>query len=298
MERPFLTAKGRPIWVRSFGKVEHEQGVPVRLIGALQDITEHRQSRVDLLHEQVLRAETERHAQDLNRVLHERNEMLDVLAHEVRQPLNNASAALQSAAAALSEVGEPVASQRLTRAQAVMGQVLASIDNTLAVASLLARPEPIHREDSDIDTVLAMAIADVPASERIRVQTERSTDTRTASMDMSLMRLALRNLLANALRYSPAGLPVVIRVSDSDDPLAMVIDVADSGPGIPADRVPTLFERGVRGAHSGAASGGGMGLGLYIVRRVMELHGGQALLVRNGPDGVTVRLVIQPLADD
>ena len=52
------------------------------------------------------------------------------------------------------------------------------------------------------------------------------------------MRLALRNLLANALRCSPPGSEVVVRVSDSTRPLALILDVEDHGPGIPADRLP------------------------------------------------------------
>jgi signal transduction histidine kinase len=218
------------------------------------------------------------------------------MAHEVRQPLNNASAALQSAVSALRDIGEQVAAPRLGRAQNVLGQVMARIDNTLAVAALLARPGPIEREDTDIGTLLAVAIADMPAQDRDRVHVQRETTARTASMDMSLMRLALRNLLSNALKYSPPGSEVTLRLADSDAPLGLVIDVVDRGHGVDPPLQARLFERGARG-HSGTP-GTGHGLGLYIVRRVMELHGGQVQLLRTGDSGTTMRLLVADAPDE
>ncbi len=131
----------------------------------------------------------------------------------------------------------------------------------------------------------------MPLAERDRVRIERVADTRTASMDMGLLRLALRNLLANALRYSAPGSAVTLRVSDSDEPLALVLDVIDNGPGIQPELLPRLFERGTRGR----ATPPGVpatGLGLYIVRRALELQGGRAELVATGSAGTTMRLWI------
>lgn len=259
------------------------------------ELTQLRETEDALQRERTLRLQLEAHARTLDALLQERDEMLDVLAHEVRQPLNNATAALQSAATALTEVGETNASERLMRAQTVIGQVQSSIDNRLAVASLLGRQDPIERTDTDIDTVVAVALADIPVSERGRIRVERITATRTASMDMSLMRMALRNLLTNALKYSPEGAPVTVRLADSDEPLALVIDVVDAGPGMEADLVPHIFERGVRGKRQPGQPG--HGLGLYIVQRVMALHGGQVELIRNGPQGATMRLLLPPSSD-
>jgi two-component system OmpR family sensor kinase len=265
-------------------------GVVLGFMVQVTEVTQLKQMEAALKREQALREQVERHAMELDALLKERGEILDVLAHEVRQPLNNASAAIQSAEAALAEIDDSSISVRLARAQAVMGRVLESIDNTLAVASLLARTEPIVRDDTDIDTLVAVAIADMEASQRKRVRVERGTPTRTASMDMSLMRLALRNLLSNALKYSPLGSPVTVRLSDSDEPLALLIDVEDCGSGVEASLVPQLFERGTRGARVFGRPG--HGLGLYIVRRVMELHGGSVQLLRNTPAGASMRLVV------
>jgi PAS domain S-box-containing protein len=293
LELPFVTARGNRLWVRTFGEVEYEQGKAVRLVGAFQDVTEHRQKRIALQEEQQLRIRSERHARELDRLLQERNEMLDVLAHEVRQPLNNASAALQSASATLLEMGEGVASTRLGRAQSVMSRVLASIDNTLAVASLLARPGAVQAIDTDIEMLVAVTIADLPEEQRPRVSIQKVTTTRTASMDMNLMRLALRNLLTNALKYSHHGSPVTVRLADSDHPLALIIEVTNSGPAIDRLLVPHLFERGPHRAKGTGHPMQGLGLGLYIVRRVMELHGSQVELVRNLDANVTMRLVLR-----
>jgi PAS domain S-box-containing protein len=306
LELPLITATGRPIWVQAMGEVEFEGGTAVRLIGAIKDITELRLRSVALRDEHALRMQVEQHAAETNRLLVERSQMLDILAHEVRQPLNNASAALQSAAGALATVSDQTASPRLSRAQSVLSQVLGSIDNTLAVASLLARPDPIERDDADIDALLGVAIADMPPAERDRIRVQRSTSLRTASMDMSLMRLALRNVLSNALRYSPPGSAVVVQLADSDEPLALLIDVSDQGAGVSDQKLPRLFERGAHRKASGEMSSDhrreganqGLGLGLYIVRRVMELHGGTVGLLRNTPQGVTLRLtLVQPMGD-
>lgn len=288
-EFPIITAKGRRAWLRGFCEVEIKDGQATRLFGAVQDITEQRTKEAELQQEQSMRRRIQQQVEELDRLLKERSEMLDVLAHEVRQPLNNASAALQSAKASLSGMKDIAAAQRVERAQKVMNQVMANIDNTLAVAALLAQSAPITRQDTDIDTLIGVVVADMPADERDRIRVDRLTSTRTASMDMSLMRLALRNLLANALKFSPPGEQVAIQISDSDTPLALIIDVVDHGPGVASDVRPHLFERGAHAHHQPQT---GHGLGLYIVRRVMELHGGQVGLVDRDTSGTTMRLTI------
>ncbi len=235
--------------------------------------------------------------EDALRQLAERSEMLDVMAHEVRQPLNNASAALQAAGAVLKGGADPSVTAPLQRAQTVLSDVRASIDNTLASAALLVGDKRVQRQDTDIDALIAVAIADLGPGDAARVRVARATPTRTASMDAGLMRLALRNLLSNALKCSPAPAEVTVVVADSDAPLALLLDVVDTGPGIDAALLPGLFDRDAR--PPGSPRGRRKGLGLYIVRRVMDLHGGKVELVRNGPDGVTMRLSIaQSLADD
>lgn len=286
------TASGRFLWARLVAEAEFEEGRAVRLVGALQDITERRQHKAELQREHALRLQVEQHASELNQLLREREEMLDVLAHEVRQPLNNASAALQSASSVLLNMADKAALNRLGRAQGVMSQVLTNIDNTLAAAALLANKEAIELVDTDVDTLVAVAMADVPSDARQRISVERIATTRTILADMSLMRLALRNLLFNALKYSPPDSPVVVRLLDWDEPLATVIEVEDKGPGFDAELSPRLFQRGARGART--AVGAGHGLGLYIVRRVMELHGARVVLARNSPQGSVLQLILEP----
>jgi signal transduction histidine kinase len=268
-----------------------DAGQPLRALVVSDDVTELLARTAELQREQTQRAEVERQAAELNALLTERSEMLDVLAHEVRQPLNNASAALQSAAAALADPSSHAeAAERLRRAQGVMHVVLSGVDNTLAVSTLVGgnAPPATLDADADIDALLAVAIGDMTPGDRARVRIERATDTRTASMDPGLMRLALRNLLANALHHSAPERAVTLRVCDSDDPLALVIEVIDRGPGIAPALLPRLFDRGARGRdRSGRAS---HGLGLYIVRRALELQGGRAELASTGPQGTTMRL--------
>ncbi len=267
-------------------------GAVQRVLAVYDDVSEDVRRRAELARERALREELERQAAELTRLADERRERLDVLAHEVRQPLNNASAALQSAAAARHEQRDDEAQRRLARAQGVIGDVVAQIDNTLAAAALLVGGRPLERSDIDIDVLLQLVIADFAPSERARIAIERRTPTRTASMDPSLMRLALRNLLANALRHAGAERPVHIVVADSDEPLALLLDVVDHGPGVPPALRARLFERGVRDRGSR-----GQGLGLYIARRALQLHGGTAELV-DGPPGETVfRLVLAQDAD-
>jgi PAS domain S-box-containing protein len=293
---PASASAGQPKRVQS--RLRHKDGHPVwtdisarrlapgssEVLAVLADVSPLKQA--DAVRQQSARLEAEN--REIRELLQERSDMLDVLAHEVRQPLNNASAALQSAGAALAQAGDSQAAQGLQRARTVMTQVLANIDNTLAVAALLARADTVRREDTDVDLLLGLAVGDMPAGQAGRIRIERATATRTAALDVGLMRLALRNLLANALRYAEG--PVVLRVADSDEPLALVLEVIDSGPGIAAELMPRLFERGTRGRHGPEQAG--HGLGLYIVQRVMDLHGGQVQALRREGAGMTMRLLV------
>jgi signal transduction histidine kinase len=243
-------------------------------------------------HAELRVREQEQLLQERSSLLSQREEILAALAHEVRQPLNNASAALQSAESVVLMQGEGAAAagERLRRASEVLSRVVASVDNTLADAVLLDGSQPMSVQDVDVDILIQLVLGDLPNQARQRVRIDRQTATRTAAMHPGLMRIALRNLLSNALDFSPPDTPVCVRIADSDEPLALLIEVQDAGGGLPAEVMQQLFSRGVRGDQSRNRQG--HGLGLYIVRRVMELHQGLVTLLDTGPAGTAFRLTI------
>ena len=79
-------------------------------------------------------------------------------------------------------------------------------------------------------------------------------------------------------------------ISESEEPLGLVLEVFDEGDGIPADLLGKVFDKGTRGRHP--RSKGGAGLGLYIVRKVVGLQGGTVEIAPNRPRGSIVRLFI------
>jgi signal transduction histidine kinase len=109
-----------------------------------------------------------------------------------------------------------------------------------------------------------------------------------ARADESLVRHILGNLVANAVKYSPAGTPVDLGVRRDGD--SAVFRISDRGIGIPADELPQLFQAFSRASNVGDIPGSG--LGLVIVKRCVDLHGG-AITVESRPgegSAFTVRL--------
>ena len=255
----------------------------------------------ELANEKAVRVKAEGVSEELRRLLEERDQMLAeredmlrLLAHEVRQPLNNASAALEGASLAIAASAGPAETgvrTPLARAQHVLDHVIGTLNNALAAATMLSsRATDVVAADTDLHTLVGLVFRDIAVEDRPRVAIESLTETRTVQLQPVLMRLALSNLLFNALAYSPAGSPVRLRIYDSEDPLAMVFEVEDAGDGFSAELLPRAFDKGTRGTHPRTTAGAG--LGLYIVRKVVDLHHGSVEIVPNTPRGSIIRVSI------
>ena len=110
-----------------------------------------------------------------------------------------------------------------------------------------------------------------------------------ANLDATRVRLLMRNLIDNALRYNPEeGEPVQVSARALDD--AVEITVRDHGPGIPPEHIEHVTEPFYRVDPARARATGGFGLGLYLCWRVVEAHKGRLNIESTGPDGTMVRV--------
>lgn len=117
----------------------------------------------------------------------------------------------------------------------------------------------------------------------------------TLRADLDLLLQALGNLIENAVKYCPPGARVRLTATAAAD--AVVFTVADTGPGIPYDDQPRVFERFYRVDKGRARATGGTGLGLSIVKHVAEAHGGRVDLESNPGAGTSFRLTIPQSSD-
>ncbi|EME71349.1 Signal transduction histidine kinase [Paramagnetospirillum caucaseum] len=201
--------------------------------------------------------------------LNQRN-FLAMVSHEFRMPLSiigGAAQLLEIYTNGKQEAGEEVAKidRAVHRMSDLIDVCLADDRLTSAVAALQVRRTELAPLVEDI----CREKAELGGAERLRLTIGASA---AAMADPAMLRVAISNLLDNALKYSPAGSGPVL-VSLDGGPAEARIAVADHGPGIPADEVERVFEKFYR---SPSATGTkGAGLGLYIVKQIVESHGGR-----------------------
>jgi signal transduction histidine kinase len=220
----------------------------------------------------------------------ERMSLLRMLTHEVRQPLNNAQAALQTI---LNDLSGGTRSPELliemaNRAQRTVGDVVLAISNSIIGATLVSSARQPALEQSDLHSIARLAILDIDPAYVGRITDRYDQAAIFAAVDPVLLRLAIRNLLENALKFSPLGKDVMFDVGIDEDRMVATFAVSNTV----ADQslvIDDMFGFEKRGSDSRY---GGMGLGLFIVKRCAELHGGDVSYKIDDANIITFELSI------
>jgi signal transduction histidine kinase len=165
---------------------------------------------------------------------------------------------------------------------------LAILDRLVELARLESGEEALHREPTDLDELVTSAVAPLREAARECGVALEVAASGQARLDAEEVAIAIRNLLANALKYAAGGGVVKVNARRRDG--YAEIEVADRGPGIAAAELDLLFERYYRTEQDRDGGADGSGLGLYIVRRIAELHGGEATVKSAPGQGATFRL--------
>ncbi len=173
------------------------------------------------------------------------------------------------------------------------GERMGELVEELLLLARLDQGLPLEREPVDMAVVLEAATDAARAADPARPIDVEYESPLVVLGAQSRLRQVVDNLLTNARVHTPAGTPIQVRLAAEDE--RAVLEVSDEGPGVPAEEADRIFERFHRIDRSRARSQGGVGLGLAIVRSVVEAHGG-AVAHRPRPGGGSVFRVSLPLA--
>lgn len=216
----------------------------------------------------------------------EREDMLGLVSHELKTPLTSVKALAQLAQRQLARAERPEVElvRRMERGLENMNRL---INDLLDATRLGTGKMLLMRERCEIGALCEQVVADQ------EVATGRNIVLRTPNVpvevqaDTTRLSQVLSNLLSNALKYSPEEAPVSVQLKR--DRTGAHITVHDEGPGIPPEALPRLFQRFYRvpGIEVQHGTGVGLGLGLYICQRLVELHGGQLRVASTPGQGTT-----------
>ncbi len=227
---------------------------------------------------------------DLRRADRIRRDFVANVSHELRTPLTAIRGYVE---ALLDDPDDRESTQKflgiIARHAARMERL---VQDLLRLARLDARQELLETAPCDVRQLFGTVTADLAPSidvKRQQVTVDVGADARHVEADPAKLHDIVRNLVENAVNYSPEGARLLLTATRENG--QHVISVADSGPGIPEEDLDRVFERFYR-VDKSRSTPGGTGLGLAIVKHLVELHGGIAT-ASNRPEGgalFTVRL--------
>jgi signal transduction histidine kinase len=223
-----------------------------------------------------------------------KNEFLAILAHELRNPL----APIRNAVRVL-RVRTPKDPELQWGREVIERQVdcLARlIDDLLDVSRISRGKLELRRQRVELASVLKGAIeSSRPLIDQHGHELGVTLPPEPIYVEADVVRLAqvFMNLLNNAAKYTNSGGRIWLTAQRQGD--EVVVSVKDTGVGIPADKLPHLFEMFFQVDHSGRRSEGGLGIGLTLVRRLVEMHGGTVEVRSKGPEEGSEFLVCLPV---
>ena len=211
------------------------------------------------------------------------------VSHEFRTPLAIIDAAAENLALQLGAAAPPGMSQRVDKIRGAADRLTELIDNCLADERLRETAGSARAEDVDLDALIRGVLDERPGAAAARLHYEPPAGSPPHYRgDRQLLAIAFSNLVDNAFKYSPQGGAVQVGLTRMEG--AIVITVADAGIGIAAADQERIFERFCRaGAPAGVA---GAGLGLYLVRQIVRMHGGDVGVTSAAGAGAEFRIVL------
>jgi signal transduction histidine kinase/putative methionine-R-sulfoxide reductase with GAF domain len=224
-----------------------------------------------------------------------RDEFLSVAAHELRTPTTTLLAHAQLVLRAFDKEGRLDPRRTIRSLRAIEGQAERLgrlISQLLDISRIQVGRLALERELTDLEPLVRGVVAAAQTRASQHPITLRTDGALPALVDPLRLEQVVTNLLENAVKYSPEGSPIEVELARPSSDMVQVA-VRDHGFGIPPERRAEIFERYYRGHAGDHASG--MGLGLYISRQIVELHGGE-LLAEFPPDGGSRFLVRLPTA--
>ena len=250
LENRITRADGEERIVWQQGDSIVEDGKTVRMVGTLRDVTERRRAELEL---ERLRAEWS-----------------SVVAHDLRQPLNTILLYATMAKRAREASEGAAAIDHIVSAARTLDRMIGDL---MDLSRLEARRLQLSRERVDVRDAARACVEQVALA-----APDRAVEVRTTggpwTVDADPMRLAqiVDNLLTNAIKYGAPGTPIVVSIDGA--PSGVTVSVGNRGSGISTEQLPHLFQRFARPSDARASKIQGTGLGLYIVRELVEAHGG------------------------
>jgi PAS domain S-box-containing protein len=227
-----------------------------------------------------------------------KNEFLAVLAHELRNPLAPITNALELMRTTKGGEEEEVGPLREMMDRQVQ-QMTHLIDDLLDVARITSGKIVLRKERLDLSEVVKSALeTSRPFIDRARHELTVTMPPQVLHVEGDRTRIAqvLSNLLTNSAKYTPDGGRIWLSVNRDDQ--QAVIRVRDTGIGIPSEMLPLLFEMFTQVDRNLGRSQGGLGIGLALVRRLVEMHDGTVEAHSDGPGKGSEFVVRLPLATD
>lgn len=284
LELELIRADGAHRHTIARGEAARDQhGTVFCLHGTLQDITERKQ-----LENQLFEAKK----------LESIGQLAAGVAHEVRNPLNSILAVTEALFREHEIENNPEFQPYITHIRTQVSRLARLMNDLLDLGKPISpanlQPVPLHALCQE--TLQLWQTSSMAANRLGILNSDPATETLTVLADREKLQQALFNLLENAGDHNPAGIPVQLRLAegrDSDNSRQMaIVQVADQGDGIPADKISRVFDPFYSNRK------GGTGLGLALVKHFMENMGGTVRIASNHPErGCTVEVRI-PLHDD
>jgi two-component system CheB/CheR fusion protein len=274
-EQKYVRKDGSTFWAMvGASPLRDRDGRIVASMGVLLDITERRAA------EQALRAANEQ----LEEADRRKNEFLAVLSHELRNPLTpirNGLYVLERAAPG---------SDSAKRAQEIIGrqtsQLMRLVDDLLDVTRVSRNKIQLQLRQLDLNDLVRRTLDDHHAlfeDRKIDVETRIASERLAVSGDEARLTQVIGNLLQNAAKFTPAGGRVIVGTALIASRGAAVLRVIDTGVGIEPEMLRRLFQPFMQADVTLDRSKGGLGLGLALVRSLVQMHGGEVCAHSEGP---------------
>jgi two-component system sensor histidine kinase BaeS len=288
-ERAYLAATSNSLWVAGGLAVLAAVGVGLLLArqisGPLRDLTSaaRRMASGDLEGRVPVRSADElgqlaaafnSMAEAVGRQQALRRRMAADVAHELRTPL----AVIRADFEAMLDGVRPLSAEAVAEVHGETRLLSRLIDDLRDLSLAETGQLPLRKVPTDLgELARASAARFVPRTEErgVGLEVAAADDLPRADVDPDRVSQILGNLLENALRHTPPGGRVELSVGPGEEPTTLQVTVRDSGPGIPAEHLPNVFEHFYRVDRARSRSAGGSGIGLAVVKQLVEAHGGR-----------------------